>query len=68
MLVETQSVCEALEAYSRMQVAWVTPDGHTPLVLKACGGLPWLLMCRRVLGQIFSLGILVCYLFDGLFD
>lgn len=60
---------EALEAYSRMEVAWVAPNGCTPpLVLKACVALPSLLMGPRVHGQIFSLGFLVCYLFDGLFD
>lgn len=60
---------EAVEAYSRMQVAWVVPDGCTPpLVIIACVALPSLLMGPRVHGQIFSLGFLVCYLFDGLFD
>ncbi|KAL5793956.1 hypothetical protein ACOSP7_002550 [Xanthoceras sorbifolium] len=48
---------EALQLYSRMQAAWVSPDGFTlPLVLKACSGLPSLQMGRRVHGQIFRHG------------
>ncbi|KAK0590239.1 hypothetical protein LWI29_024360 [Acer saccharum] len=48
---------DALQLYSRMQMAWVSPDGYTlPLVLKACSGLPSLEMGRPVHGQIFRHG------------
>ncbi|KAK1568307.1 hypothetical protein Q3G72_022906 [Acer saccharum] len=48
---------DALQLYSRMQRAWVSPDGYTlPLVLKACSGLPSLEMGRPVHGQIFRHG------------
>lgn len=48
---------KAFEFYSRMQLAWVSPDGFTyPLVLKACSGLAWLEIGRRVHGQIYRHG------------
>ncbi|KAF2285029.1 hypothetical protein GH714_036027 [Hevea brasiliensis] len=48
---------DAIEMYSRMQMAWVSPDGFTfPLVLKACSALLALDVGRRVHGQVFRYG------------
>ncbi|KAF8401074.1 hypothetical protein HHK36_014377 [Tetracentron sinense] len=48
---------DALQMYSRMQVAGVIPDSFTlPYVLKACSSLPVLEMGRRVHAQIFRYG------------
>ncbi|GAV71167.1 PPR domain-containing protein/PPR_2 domain-containing protein/PPR_3 domain-containing protein/DYW_deaminase domain-containing protein [Cephalotus follicularis] len=47
----------AIEMYSRMQLAWVSPDCFTlPQALKACSGLPALETGRSVHGQIFRHG------------
>ncbi|KAK9284392.1 hypothetical protein L1049_023563 [Liquidambar formosana] len=47
----------ALEMYSRMQAAGVSPDCFTfPCVLKACSGLPSVEIGRLVHGQIFRHG------------
>lgn len=48
---------DALEMYSRMQMAWVSHDGFTfPLVLKACSALLALDVGRGIHGQVFRCG------------